>query len=591
MVLGSELPATHKARFQTAIRFLNDPTLYEDLLHQRPVHPSESPSQQTYSMEDVRLQMKHGHVSKQASPRVLGIPFTVYEEKFKEICESLLQEGDIPEKVHNGVRYIRCYPRRRPILWPRIFNDRSDLFKMYDIDLPSLEAQLAPLQPGMKFRAYDLTASFFQLPLDPSVQPFYSFVAEDGETYSYSVLPMGFFGACEVMQVIHLSIVYLAQERTGLQRVPFNVYIDNVRFASRDEDELETLSSMYRSLCDQVSVALNEEPCNNLHTEEDFCGVHYACSDTHAFIRLPVGQVSKIQRDLAILLSSRCTVADFTKVVSRLFWGSRVLHLDLGFAYYAIKFLRKVSYDIAKGLRVPSDQLNMWSSVRPVFQHWGALLIANKAVEVHLERPAEFLLATDASLKGYGAVLVNRLTGEVDVFGGPFSHLESNRSINELETIAVQRAFTRFAHKIEGAHVKLFLDNNAAKASLQRGRSASFLLNDKVLDALPPLRKSHVTFERLATKDMVADEPSRNLPLDVPKLQRWVTDNFFLSPIPNCVACDGLWLGDTACLQYPVNILPGGLSSKARKLSIVKPSNSILVASSVQNHASLSTFS
>ena len=107
--------------------------------------------------------------------------------------------------------------------------------------------------------------------------------------------------------------------------------------------------------------------------------------------------------------------------------------------------------------------------------------------------------------------------------------------------MAVGRALCRFGHLFKAQRVDLYIDNESARTTLQRGRSRSFMLNDKVLQTLPNLRDCLPSLYRVSSADNPSDEPSRGLPLDLEKVARWV--NTFPSKHygrlitgPNCVA-------------------------------------------------------
>ena len=526
------LPSHLRARLEKALRFLDDPAVYEEALTKEPLKSDEAVPPSRYRREDVAQQFESGFVRPQSDPAVMCIPFTVWEDKMKEVRPEDRRWGDIDEVTATTKRILRRTTRRRPILWPKAMNERK--WNMNYIDLPGLEEQLGALVPGFGYRAYDLTASFFQLPLSPEVSRYFSFQDEDGKIYSYTVLPMGFFGACEVLQALLSALAFLSTEDLDVRST---IYIDNIRFGGAVDTDVNLAGSRFTTLCSQLGIMLNEESSNQLHTEQDFCGVHYRVDHSSAHVKLPIGQLTKIREDTdRIIRPPRTSVRSILEVASRLYWGSRVLHLDLAFAYYAIKFNRKISQDLAAGRLSMDDEVEIWPSVKPIFCVWRRLLLRNQEATVVLEAASpDFLLATDASKWGFGAVLIDRRTGKVASCGGAWSPLESARSINELEIMALARGAEAFHDTIRHHSTSVYIDNEAARSSLRRGSSKSYMLNLRVSDALPKLSHINGTLYRVASANNPSDEPSRNKNVDLEKTRQWAS-TLHLVPHPNCVA-------------------------------------------------------
>jgi hypothetical protein len=114
-------------------------------------------------------------------------------------------------------------------------------------------------------------------------------------------------------------------------------------------------------------------------------------------------------------------------------------------------------------------------------------------------------------------------TGQIKCFGGKWNSMESSRSINELQTMAVERAYEHYGHLFEGAQVHLYLDNEAARIGLTKGRSKSYMLNHKVFRSLPLIRRVTSSIFRVCSACNCSDEPSRQLEIDLNKTRVWVT--------------------------------------------------------------------
>ena len=87
--LAETMPAKVRERLLKALSFLDDPTIYEKMLQDCPLTPEDYPPDKSrYSVSDVQKQMSHNLVCPQSDPLAMCIPFTVLEEKMKEILEA-----------------------------------------------------------------------------------------------------------------------------------------------------------------------------------------------------------------------------------------------------------------------------------------------------------------------------------------------------------------------------------------------------------------------------------------------------------------------------------------------------------------------
>ena len=507
-------------------------------MHERPLLPDEvPPDKSTFSKADSMKMVTHKFARKLSSgdtPKGLCIPFAREELKMKEVPPGMEEPGDIVEVLADLKRILRPTKRRRCILWPKYLNDRK--LPIDYIDLPSPDHQNGALRPDAHYRAFDFVASFFQFRLAESVQPYFCFRDSDGDLYCYTVLPMGFYAATEVLQSVSMSLAYIASLDS---KSWYSIYVDNLRFASLDADDVDATSERFLALCADYGLWLNEETSNLLHTEQDFCGQHYRCDGKNSFVRLPQSQLVKLESSVKMLLyNHHLTPQEALECFARLFWCSRVLRIDLAFAYPAIKYTRFVSRALATNKLQMKSRITLWPSVVPVLRFWKSQLALNEeSMLVASEDTPQFVLCTDASKSGYGGVLVDRVSARVWTVGGSWLPHESARSINELEMLAVAVSLKVFEKIISGKQVHLFVDNEATRAALNKGRSRSFMFNHKIVHTLPFVRKYVPIISRITSEDNPSDEPSRLADTNIEKVARWLSD---LSPMarPNCVAFD-----------------------------------------------------
>ena len=123
---------------------------------------------------------------------------------------------------------------------------------------------------------------------------------------------------------------------------------------------------------------------------------------------------------------------------------------------------------------------------------------------------ADVVLFVDASLSGWGAVLVH--AGIVYSTGASWTEDEKS-NINVLEALAVGNAAAEFARFLAGNDVHIMMDNTSALSSLKKGSARSGALNSAVAHTLRQLgvakpRATTVTY--IASRQNPADGPSRN---------------------------------------------------------------------------------
>ena len=394
---AERLPLDARDELQSAFRWTWDATLYASLPQQDTANVLSDVSE-----DDIALLIKAGIISPQCEPKSLGRAFTVVEIKEKP-------DGEI-------------HKRRRPILWPRAVN--LGLKGSTTVVLPNVEQQLkqiAGASAGTHACSFDLKTSFFQIPLSAEVSRYFSFRLNDGRTFSYNVLPMGFVNSVKVMQTLLVTLGRLCCPPDA----SFSAYVDNIRFVGTYEECHLAADTMTR-VCSECRITLNEEEGNAPHREGIFLGIRYQLTNDGADISLPPIQVGKLRRD-SKRFCQRKTVDVFEQVVGRLFWASAVVLPNLACFYYAIKFIRKTACDTSHGRIGPCDVLLVPPSVSTIFAEWFARLLCNVPRHINKMGDPHLFLATDAADHGWGGVLILEETGEVLTAGGAMDKIGTSQ--------------------------------------------------------------------------------------------------------------------------------------------------------------------
>ena len=184
---------------------------------------------------------------------------------------------------------------------------------------------------------------------------------------------------------------------------------------------------------------------------------------------------------------------------------------DLSKRYHVMKYVRVIAKDIAKGSKHLETLTYIWPSIQQEIAEWLDIIIANpwRHVTALNEANANFVtMWTDSSNSGYGIIIFKNNT--FHIIAGKWSPSEQQLHINLKEMRTVMRATRDAKELLSGTRIRLFIDNNPAKSSLEKGYSPSFELNAEVSRVKDDLQAIH------ASVDHVEYVPSKLNPSDYP---------------------------------------------------------------------------
>ena len=242
-----------------------------------------------------------------------------------------------------------------------------------------------------------------------------------------------------------------------------------------------------------------------------FLGVSYAYDS--AQVSLPGIQLQKLTTSAQkVLHGTTTTLGAIREFLSRLIYASRILRIPLALYFAVFKFARRRFSVLASAPN--STSTTVWPSVIREWNEWLQLVQKNKPVTHPLsQKNPTFILFTDASLHGAGALLFNVEQGWVKEFSTKWHETFCSNSINELEATAVFLAASHFRDDLSGAAaILLVVDNTSCQYALKKGSSSSFLLNKEVKNALGSLPAgSDIRIAYIQSKANPADGPSRGI--------------------------------------------------------------------------------
>jgi hypothetical protein len=365
---------------------------------------------------------------------------------------------------------------------------------------------------------YDLAASFYQVELPPKIRPFFCFSDEKGGVWQLTRLPMGLCVSPEMMNIItgalagHPRYVFQwAQFKSSVVLpAPPCIHIDNIR-AVGSTTMLFDFSRFLKERARYVGATFNEEKHNSPQNEYVFCGVVYNHKERSVCVKPKTLEKVKEQASQMEKMSNKT----FEQFMGRLLFCGEVLALPMSSFYFQLKWWRRRLARLCRGIGSWDDVAAPPPSVSKGFETWSAFVLENRPRVPHNNlTDFSFVLFTDATLKGYGGVLVCMDTGHVDGYGGKWKGQPV--CIADAEIAAVQEAFFRFRNALRGRSVLICVDNTSVLHVLKKKKSSATSLSGIVKSIEQSTKENSTRFEVrwVPSAFNPADGPSRARPVN-----------------------------------------------------------------------------
>lgn len=384
--------------------------------------------------------------------------------------------------------------RRRPIFWPKSINAAID---PPTPALPDIVESALDLEKGGWAACFDLSASFFQVPNGANAKHF-AFKTAKGQYYRFLRMVMGVRYAPECMQVICEILGEEARSRVGLMgSVRQTVHIDNIRFWSLSQKHIAAVARSFQEVCVGAGVTLNQEEENAPHQVGVFIGMKF---------QYDIGTVSLSDKTRSKLVAAETTLqnkeatwADILGVFGICVFASRVTRFALATMWRIFKYVRRRAHAFSVGQIDIDSPAQVWPHTIPVWSDWIARLLAAPPARhgaTALDLQADFnMLVTDASLDGYGAILMTA-SGRLHFLQGRWSQHTAGKNpsllrpddINMLEMRAVGLAARKFTAQLRTLPLLVLVDNTSTMYVLRRGQAAELDFNDATRITLEHLR-------------------------------------------------------------------------------------------------------
>ena len=209
-----------------------------------------------------------------------------------------------------------------------------------------------------------------------------------------------------------------------------------------------------------------------------------------------------------IASGTQMLVVDAIAIFGQTVWACIVTGFQLGRLYYVIKFIRRIQrHDM-------NEVVSIWPSIQST---WKDALVQMTTMKFRAPETAttRTTMFTDASLVGWGVVILGYGYRPIRIFAGRWSEAEAKESINvlELRTLRIGiRILAQLKSDDEIISLDTFIDNTSARAWAIRRRAPRWSTNQLVIemDAEAKQAKIQMTnIDYVESARNLADKPSR----------------------------------------------------------------------------------
>jgi hypothetical protein len=414
-----------------------------------------------------------------------NVPFTVFESK---------ASGD----------------RQRFILWTKQANQLCDTLA-YKAHVPGLRhvssflpSVLAECGAGRDFRT-----GFYQIAIPEYARHLFRYQDESGGWWELTRLPMGHCCSVELMQTLGAAASghpdYVMPAFAIDPAVECDLWVDNIRY-SGPRQKVQAAAAELDAVAVKYNITWKPEDTFNTAQQYDFVGI--AFDHDKRTVRPSDKVLTKLN---AIDFTMRLTAGDIEATVGRLVHASAISKVFVGSFYIPLKWARRIINSLNRGERSTSTTVDVPSYVRSELQRWIATVQKPTAIKPE-PRDVAYTVFVDASLEGWGGVIVERSTNKITVLGARWPPSLRGAHINVLEAVALQKVVTRMPNEAAGGRVQIVVDNTTVRWVAKKGVCVKNReLNDAVVGALSHLQdmRCACSVQWIKSADNPADAPSR----------------------------------------------------------------------------------
>ncbi|KAJ9450824.1 TcC31.12 [Diplonema papillatum] len=323
---------------------------------------------------------------------------------------------------------------------------------------------------------------------------------------------MGHTCAPELMHTLTSTVAghpdFVKQEHAVPSTLTVHTWVDNIRYAGSRKEVLEA-TRIVDDLAAQAKVTWKQADTRTASSRYEFIGVDWDHSKNKVGISAKLAK--KLARDVEEVRTGAMSASGLETLGGRLLHASAIVGVFVGEYYFALKFLRRLTNALNRGEKAVDQTIRLSGGVQRLLEMWIRAVLGSRSMPVEARVPA-LTVFVDASLDGWGGVVVNVATNAIEVLGSRWSRKEKRLHINELEALAFERCVASVTSAHEGGAVTVVVDNTTVQGVARKGSCLrSQVLNDAVVKGLAHLRGLNISVSVRWVKSAgnPADLPSR----------------------------------------------------------------------------------
>ena len=399
----------------------------------------------------------------------------------------LTPEGNVKSTVNVFPHAEPFKKRRRLIKHTKAFNDFYGKEVLEKTTLLHGRALIESVHDGKFAIMMDYSAWFDQIELDEAVRDHYCF-PHHGKWYRLTRVPMGMRTAVDVANTA-TQIIASFPVANGVR---CDVYIDNIRFLGDNREDVIKAAATFITRSRSVNATINEVPDVSedataaaerlVVSEGDFLGVHF--DYINKTVKVTEKTIAKIKALRDVFQSGDPTHRNFLALFGLLFFVQQVMRVTPARHYYALKEYSETARRLQCNPGLLETPCKSSPSRMKEILQWVDASLKNEAVLVHRGRKpgvARYVLVTDASKRGWGAVLLDQHTGQLYLQRGRWDERWSGRGYSSwTESEAIARALRAFFPDGLREAVDVLSDSTPAVGAFTRGYSLKYAVNQSV---------------------------------------------------------------------------------------------------------------
>lgn len=361
--------------------------------------------------------------------------------------------------------------------------------------MESLECTLAAIQPGDWLSSLDIRKGFHHIPLHREQRRFFAFEWQ-GKFFVFKALPMGLREAPRLFTVVMKALLTPLRAR-GIR---IYVYIDDTVIAERTKGKAVDRTNEIRQFFEKAGFLIHDQKSVLVPTQRiRYLG--FVIDTVDMVLELPFEKFRRLRADIRWLRTrveraQRFPLRKFAQIIG--FLLSCIPAIP--YAKYHFRSL-EIAKNCATDFSLSWDQeisVRLTQELEEDLQWWGNL--THPVRKFFRQRPVDHVIATDASLGGWGAKMKGLETA------GCWAPDDDSR-IDLLELRAVRKALLTLPVSWEGKNICFRIDNKVAVSYVNKGGGRICRLHREARELWSFLEEKNA----LATAVYV---PSRDNPAD-----------------------------------------------------------------------------